>query len=187
MQPIQINRNKGELKQQLNYLIRQEFIITYGRYKKVPLYLTGVSLVILAISVLTSSEWLIVFKGVSLVVIALAWVITVLSLVMLLIKWIKRITWRDKSITSFLIEDIKAYLTFDNDKLTFITGTYKSDINWEYYKYYGEDNVSIYIFPERNVYEALYFSAGNIGEENFEKLKVTAKSKLTAIEKRNRT
>jgi hypothetical protein len=158
MQPIQISRNKADLKQQFNFIIRQEFIITYGRYKRLTIYLIGATLVILVVALFTSTESFIVFKGVSLVLIAVDWLIAVVFSMALLIKWIKRINWRDKSINSFLLADTKAYMSFDNDKLTFITDTYKSDINWAFYQYYGEYKTSIYIFPERNLYEALYFS-----------------------------
>jgi hypothetical protein len=187
MQPILINRNKADLKQQFDFLIRQEFIITYGRYKSLPLYLIGATLVILVIALFTSTDSLIVFKGVSLFLIALAWLIAVVFSVILSMKWMKRTNWRDKSINTFLLADTKAYMIFDKDKLTFITDTYKSDINWEFYKYYGEDKISIYIFPERNLYEALYFSAGDIGEDNFKQLKAIAKSKLKPVGERNGT
>jgi hypothetical protein len=67
MQPILIERNKANHKQQLNFLIRQEFQITYGPYKKLALYLIGTTLIILVVALLTSTESLIVSKGVSLV------------------------------------------------------------------------------------------------------------------------
>jgi hypothetical protein len=187
MEPILINRNKADLKQQFNYLIRQEFIITYGSHKRLPLCLIGATLAILAVAVFTNNDSLIVFKGVSLLLIAIAWVIAAIFFVTLLIKWIKRTNWRDQSINFFLLAASKAYIVFDNDKLTFITDTYKSEINWEFYKYFGEDDSSVYLFPERNLYEALYFSANDIGEENLEKLKAIAKSKLMPVEKRNGT
>jgi uncharacterized membrane protein len=185
MQPILINRNKADLEQQFNFLIRQEFIITYGRYKRFPLYLIGATFVILAVAFFTSTDKFIMLKGVSLVSIAIAWLIVVIFSVAILIKWIRRTKWRNNSINSFLIADTKAYMSFDNDKISFITDTYQSDINWEFYKYFGEDKTSIYIFPERNLYEALYFSAGDIGEENFKLLKSMAKLKLKPIEESN--
>jgi hypothetical protein len=187
MQPILINRNKPNLKQQLNFLIRQEFLITYGPHKKLALYLIGTTLIILVVALFSSTDNLIVFKGVSLVLIALAWLVAVAFSVTLLIKWIKRTHWRNKSIDSFLFADTKAYIVFDDDKLTLITDTFKSDIKWEFYKYFREDKTSIYIFPEWNLYEAHYFSAGDIGEENFKQLKSLAKSKLKPVEQRNGT
>jgi hypothetical protein len=146
MQPILINRNKPNLKQQLNFLIRQEFLITYGPHKKLALYLIGTTLIILVVALFSSTDNLIVFKGVSLVLIALAWLVAVAFSVTLLIKWIKRTHWRNKSIDSFLFADTKAYIVFEDDKLTFITDTFKSDIKLKFYKYFGEDKTSIHFF-----------------------------------------
>lgn len=109
------------------------------------------------------------------------WVLGIAFSASIFIKWIRRKNWRDKSIDEFLKRDMKTFLSFDNDKLYFITDNYKSEVNWEYYKYYGEDDASIYFFPEKNIYEAVYFSSKDIGEENFIHLKTIAQSKLISI------
>lgn len=178
MESIQINIIKEDLKTQLTFLIRKEFKLTYYRYRKIPYYLLAWTLIIIAISIFTSTETFVVFKAVSLTITALLWVVGLVFLAAILIKRIKRIKWRDNYIKDFDRNTKSFSIAFDEEKITFITETFKSDINWEYYKYYSEDKNSIYIFPERNVYDAIYFSKNELGANNYEILKNIVKTKL---------
>lgn len=70
---------------------------------------------------------------------------------------------------------------FDDDKLTFTTPIYKSEVNWSFYKYYAEDEITIYIMTESNFYETVSFSSSEIGPEYFNLLKEIVKSKLIPV------
>jgi len=54
---------------------------------------------------------------------AIAWLVALAVIVAIIIKRQKRIRWRDTTIKSVLGKDEKIHMTFDNEKLTFITDT----------------------------------------------------------------
>ena len=73
-------------------------------------------------------------------------------------------------------------MTFDKEKLSFVTDSYKTEIKWDYYKFYSEHKKSIFFIPEDNLYEALYFSPADIGQDNFDQLRNIAKSRLRLLD-----
>ncbi|MGN6163535.1 MAG: hypothetical protein ACTHOF_03260 [Flavisolibacter sp.] len=184
MEPILVNRTAADLKQQIDFLIKREFFVTYYGYKRVLIYFIGWTLAVLALSTLTDSNNLVTFKVVAICLTSIAWLFGFVILVTIIIKRQRRIKWRDTTIKSFLAKEIKGHLTFDEEKLTFITDTYKTEIKWDYYKFYAEHRSSIFLFSEENLYEALYFSSTDIGQHNFEQLKNIAKKRLKLLDEK---
>ena len=181
MELIEVNRTKTDLKQQLSFLIKREFITVYGKYFRLFYLLAGITAIVLAISFFTSADSFIVLKAWLIMMTAIIWAAGGIFLITIFIRWIKRRNWSDKVIKAFLNTDSKFYIAFNEEKFTFVADTFKSDIKWEFYKYYAEDNTSIYFFPEKNLYEAVYFSPNDIGGEYFEQLKLIAKAKLMPL------
>ncbi|MFT3674263.1 MAG: hypothetical protein QM781_00050 [Chitinophagaceae bacterium] len=185
MEPILINRSTADLKLQIDFLIKREFFVTYFDYKRVLIYFSGWTLAVLALSTLTDSNNLVTLKVVLIFLTAIAWLVGLVILVTIIIKRQKRVRWRDTTIKSFLAKEIEARMTFDEEKLTFITETYKTEIKWDYYKFYAEHKNSIFFIPEENLYGALCFSPRSIGQDNFEQLKSIAKTRLKLLDEKN--
>ena len=185
MNPIPINRTATDLKQQIDFLIKREFFVTYYGYKWVVLYFIGWTLAVLALLTLTDSNNFVTIKMVFIYLTAIAWFIGIVILVTIIIKRHQRIRWRDTTIKSFLAKEIKVHMTFDEEKLAFITDTYKTEIKWDYYKFYSEHGRSIFFIPEESLYESLYFSPTDIGQDNFEQLKGIAKTRLKFVDEKN--
>lgn len=184
MEPILINRTATDLKQQIDFLIKREFIVTYYGYKRALIYFIGWTLAVLALSTLTDGNNLVTLKAVLICLTAIAWLVGLIILVTIIIKRQKRIKWRDTTIKSFLAKEIKGHMTFDEEKLNFITDTYKTEIKWDYYKFYAEHRSSIFFIPEESLYAALYFSPADIGQDNFERLKNIAKTRLKLLDEK---
>lgn len=184
IEPILINRTAEDLKQQIDFLIKREFFVTYYGYKRVFIYFIGWTLAVLAFSTLSDSNNLVTFKVVLICLTSIAWLVGLVILVKIIIKRQKRVKWRDTTIKSFLAKEIKGHLTFDEEKLTFITDTYKTEIKWDYYKFYAEHRSSIFLIPEASLYEALYFSPTDIGQHNFEQLRNIAKTRLKLLDEK---
>jgi hypothetical protein len=140
---------------------------------------------VVALSTLTNSNNLVTLKVVLIFLTALAWLGALIMIVIIIIKRQKRIHWRDTTIKTFLDKDIKGHMTFDNEQITFITDTYKTELKWGYFKYYAEDKNSVFFLPEENLYGAIYFSTSEIGQDNLNDLKTIAKSKLILLDEKN--
>lgn len=185
MEPILINRTSTDLKQQLDFLIKREFFVTYYGYKRVFIYFIGWTLAVFGLSTLTDTNILITLKVVLICLTAIAWLAALAVIVAIIIKRQKRIRWRDTTIKSFLGKDEIIHMTFDNEKLTFLTDTYKTEIKWDYYKFYTEYKGSIFFIPKDNLYNAISFSFSEIGQNNFNDLIEIANSKLEPLDDKN--
>jgi hypothetical protein len=93
----------------------------------------------------------------------------------------KRKHWKLRTIRklSQVNNAIKFY--FDDKRLLFKTESHTSEIKWEYYKYWVENKDSLFIFPEKNLYEAIYYSKSELGIDNYDNLKRIAGNKLEVL------
>lgn len=187
MQPIQLTKANSDLNNQLEFLIRREFYVTYFKYRKFPMYLLTSTLLIIALSILTPADHLIALKAVTITLIAIAWLSALLFLAIIVIKRYKRNIWKEKTIKETFSNATNFQFSFDNEKLYFVTDNYNTDIKWDFYKYYAIDKGSIFIFPPNNIYEALYYSKNELGDANFESLKQIASTKLILLDDQNGT
>lgn len=72
---------------------------------------------------------------------------------------------------------------FDQDVLKFEMETSKSEISWAHYMYWAENKNSIFIVPESNLYDSIYYSESELGTQNYQELKSIASSKLIKLGK----
>lgn len=185
MEPILINRTATDLKQQIDFLIKREFFITFNDYKKLFIYFLAWTLAVFGLSTLTDTDLLITLKVVLICLTAIAWLVALAVFGAIIIRRQRRIRWRNTTIKSVLGKDEKVHMTFDNEKLTFITDTYKTEIKWDYYNFYTECMDSMFFIPKENLYEATCFSPSEIGLINFNELRDIAKSKLKLLDNKN--
>jgi hypothetical protein len=75
MQSVLINRTKVDLEQQFEFLKRFESYLDLQTHKPFILILSGLTLFVLGLMTLTSTDILITLKGVSFILISLAWLI----------------------------------------------------------------------------------------------------------------
>ena len=183
MEPIEFsNQENPDYEAQLNYLIRREFYVTYHKIRKFPYYLIGITLFFFGIIIFTPSNSLITLKVISISMLSLAWVFTILFVIPILFKWYKRYKWKKDSLAFAKRGGVSYKLSFDKEKISFETQTYKTEFSWDYYTYWTENKNSIYIFSKSNLYEALYYSELDLGAENYLELKKIASDKLTRLD-----
>lgn len=170
----------------MDFLIKREFFVKYFGYKKIGIYFICGTLAVLALLILTDSNDLVTLKVLSICFATIAWLVGLVILLMIIIRRQKRLVWRNAAVKSILVKEFIAQMAFDEDKLIFITETYKTEVKWDYYKFYTEYKNSIFFIPEKNLYEALYFSPGDIGQSNFDQLKNIAKMRLKLLDEKYR-
>lgn len=71
---------------------------------------------------------------------------------------------------------------FDSEKIVFESNTYRSELAWDHYKFWMENRNSIFIFPKDSIFEAIYYSKADLGEENYQTLKAIVTEKLTKLD-----
>jgi hypothetical protein len=182
MEPFLVNMTKPESKRQLNFLIRKEFKSKYWGWRKPFYYLIGVTSSILVFATLTPSEIWVTLKAVSIFLIGIVWVAVLVFFGVIVIRWFRMIRWRNRYIETAFKSDTEYLLAFDDDKLIFSTPKYRSEVNWSYYRYYAEDEITVYIIPEANIYQTISLSSLEIDKEYFDLLKKTVKLKLTPLQ-----
>jgi hypothetical protein len=173
--------SEEESRRQLNFLIRKEIRLSYSSYLKPFYYVIVFSVLILLLSLLTPSEALVTLKGVSIFFGLMVWAAILILIAIIVIKIIKRIVWRNKTIKASFSKGESCRISFDLEKLTLITDSYKSEMAWTYYKYYDDDETTIYIIPDTSLYYTVSFSAIEIGKEHLGKLKEIVKMKLIPL------
>jgi hypothetical protein len=183
MEPIEfINRENPDYENQLTYLIKREFFVTYHKLRKFTYYLIGATLIAFGIILFTPSNSLITIKALSILLLSLIWLITILFAIPILLKWYKRYKWKMNSIAFAKNDDHSYKLYFNEEKISFETTKYKTELSWDYYTYWIEHKNSIFIFPKSNIYEAVYYSASDLGAENYLYLKNIASTKLIRLD-----
>jgi len=101
-------------------------------------------------------------------------------IISVLIGWhfYKRKNWKRKCLQAELNNTTIYQMAFDEEKISFITENWKSEILWSYYSFYSINKNNIYLIPFTNIYTATCIAESEIGHENFEKLKAVAEAKL---------
>lgn len=159
-----------------------EFRPAYKQARIPFILLCGMTIAVLGLLTLTENDRLISYKAVFSVLTSLLWAVALLYFLTIFIRRFKRQRWRNKAVAATFCNDFSYYLFFDAEKISYSTSTYKTDLSWEYYKYWSEDKNSIYIFSE-STYEGLYYSHRELGIENYERLKDIVALKLISLDK----
>lgn len=158
MEPILIKRNTKDVKYKLDFLIKQELSFTFAPHKKFAFFLVGFTLFTFLLFFTPETEFFNTIKGFAVFFNLLLGVIGLFFLLIFLIRKNNRIKWRNLSVDYYKDHDETALMSFDNEKICLTTKMTKIEVNWGYYSTYHLDKDSIFIFPNYNIYEALYFS-----------------------------
>ncbi len=183
MEPIRLTKYSPELSAQLSYLIGLEFSYLYKKYRRELRVIVMYSILYLCLMLATERYSLLNLKVVFSIITALVWLSLLIAGIVIFIRYFKRISWRNRSVAE-AAEKLEYFsLHFDDDGIYFTTTKYKTEINWEYYKYWSEYNNSIFILNETNIYEALYYSERALGKVEFACLRQIVESKLIKLNK----
>jgi hypothetical protein len=128
---------------------------------------------------LTEDDSFVALKAVSFAIAAIMWLITFIIFCLILIKLYRRSSWKKKVIQYMHKSNPAFQFAFDENNLYFVTDTYKTELSWNYYRYYSIYKNSIFIFPENNIYDALYYSKTELGDAEFSHLETIVSSKLS--------
>lgn len=180
MQPIKIEHNSADLERQLDFLIKREFITSYGKFRKPVYYFLGWIILLTLFSFLTGDNF-VVLKGILLIVTGLAILAALIFLVSILIKFLNRKAWKRTALEDAAKSNKHYFLSFDEEGIGFSTDTYTSTMKWDYYKYYIEHRDSLFIFPD-SIYHAMTCSISDLGTEEYQRLKVIISTKLEVLE-----
>ncbi len=93
-----LNKEIPELSDQLDFLIKYEFYISYFKYRRSLKYLFWISLLIAGLYICSDTQSLISLKVMSLAIITLSWFITGIIFSVYLFKRYKRALWKKETI-----------------------------------------------------------------------------------------
>lgn len=181
MKPLELPRATADLNDQLSFLIDREMYVRYYRYRKLMYMVVAFLLLFIESQFLTDTQTVVTAKVATTAILSMLVVFLVMMFFSFLVTRQKRKHWKIRTIRklSQVNNAIKFY--FDDKRLLFKTDSHTSEIKWEYYKYWAENKDSLFIFPEKNIYEAIYYSKAELGMDNYDNLKRIAGSKLQVL------
>jgi len=146
-------------------------------------YILGWTVFIALLWLLADSNDFLSIKAVLTVLTAIIWSAVVFFVITLLVRYYKRISWRNNAVKEAVNKRIIFTFSFDAERIYYSAGEQRWDLSWSYYKYWCEDKDSIYIFKESNIYEALYYSKNELGLDIYNHLKEIANDRLIKLDK----
>ena len=183
MQPIQVNKTSKDLNDQFVYFIRRGHLLKLRSFKRFIISLLVLTIIVLALSLHTDNDKFIELKAVLIGLTTISWICTLIYLPTIFISRYKKLRTIDRYINSLDKNQLNYSITFDNDKISFITDEATLDIDWVHYQYYSEYNNSLYVFSETKPSDSLYYSKNEIGEINYNQLKAFVTSKIPELKK----
>ena len=141
--------------------------------KKNLLYILTLTVLLVVITLISEPDYLIGFY----IVLTFVWIIFFISSINKLLKYKRGKLRLRKAAYSELEQLGDCFLEFNNDWIKVTTDKINSEIKWEYFRAYLEDEITIYILMEQ-VSSTLSFSKEEIGEEALQKLKAIVKERL---------
>jgi len=183
VEKIEILNTKSDLNRQFMFLRSLEYNIYYkGLHKGIAICLIGLTTLFIGLLFIPDNDLIIKIKAVASILFLLSLIAAFIYLCWFLIQKGKKDLSIKKMINNGLLPENKYSLSFDDQKLIFINKKVKSELSWDYYTFYSEDQHSIYLFPKGvSIYACTSFSENEIGQEAIEKLKKIAKEKLEKI------
>lgn len=181
MTPFPINRTRESLKKQITYVINREFGERIRKNKTFFLFLVAATAGFLALMFLTDKNSFTSFKEIGTAFIMFLWMAIFIFSLAHFLNWVGKLRWRNRSVEAFMQDGSQAFMEYDEEKMVYTSGDYRTEIGWAEYTYFSEAGGCMYFIPEKKPFETMYFSTEDIGPEQYEKLKAFAKTKLETI------
>jgi hypothetical protein len=183
MKPLELPRATPDLNDQLSFLINREMYVRYSRYRRLIYMIAAFFLLFVESQFLSDTQTVVLAKVATTTILSMLIFFLAMTFFVFLVTRQKRKHWKIRTIRklSHVNNAIKFY--FDEKRLLFKTESSMSELKWDYYKYWTEDKNSLFIFPEKNIYEAIYYSKAELGVDNYDNLKRIAENKLQVLPK----
>ena len=175
------NNTNKDLDTQLSFLIKREMYVTYFNVRKYPYFLVGFTAILMLSLYLINSKDYFSFKSFFIVLVALGWLFFIVLFLSFLIKYLKRLLWKKKTLKYKLASNQVINFYFDESKIIFEEESYKTELDWNYYTYWIENKNSIFLFTESSIFESICFSKLELGEKNYLKFKSIALERLELL------
>ena len=183
METITLNKTTPDLRNQLEFLIRHELFLTYNKFQRLPFYLVVITTFVIALVMMTDTDSYILLKVLSATICAFIWLAALVLLIVILIKRYNRNAWKNDAIKEYELNQSKIQFAYDQEKLYFFSEKCNSDIRLDYYKFYAIYKDSVFLIPERNLYESIFYSRTELGSEHFDLLTDIVSRTLIPIDK----
>ena len=182
MQPILLKKVDSEIRKQYAFLRKLDKSLTIEIPRSVSLFYVLTTIGFILLYTVTDANSFIVLKGASFILIGLMWLTAVIIILWLFIKIHRHSRLVDSLMQAALNTEIEYYITFDEDKLTFITNEVKTEVVWSYWHGYAEVEEMLVLFVKGYLYSTNTFSDAEIGLENLEQLKAIVRRKVIKLD-----
>lgn len=141
----------------------------------VPLLITA------SVWIFTDTDTLVVFKGVSFIITPL-----ILAIALGYFVWFayqsKAWKWCKSAAKLAIDRGEEETIRFSEKGLLVEAKNYRTEVQWDYFKYFDEDESTLYLFTaDGSLYSCWSFSEKEIGNEEVTQLKVLASTKLQKL------
>lgn len=181
MKPLELPRATADLNDQLSFLINREMYVRYYGYRRLMYMVAAFLFLFIESQFLTDTETVVTAKVATKAILSMLVAFLAVMFLVFLITKRKRQLWKIRTIRKLAQVNNAIKFYFDDKRLLFKTESHTSEIKWEYYKYWVENKDSLFIFPEKNIYEAIYYSKAELGIDNYDNLKRIAGNKLEVL------
>ena len=175
---IPIRRTVESMRQQAGFLMRKQFIsnIRKNRYFYI---LLGVSTAVAVVVIYKNGD----DKPGDLVsgfffFVAFLWMAAVIFSISAVLNYASSVRMTKRSIEYYASNAPESFLSYDDEKLIYITGTEKTEYRWSDITGYLENQNSLYFIINNKLLESVSFSQSDIGDEHYQSLRSIATSRF---------
>lgn len=176
--PIAIHRTEDSMKKQAGFLMRKQFManLRKNRYFYV---LWGVSTLIAVLIIMNNPGQ----NPGDLVsgfffFVAFLWMAAVIFTITALLNYANSIRMTNRSIKYYAAHAPESFLSYDDEKLIYITGAEKMEYKWADVTEFMENQNSLYLVLNNKLLESVSFAETDIGEEHYRALRSIVASRF---------
>ena len=177
--PIAIHRTEESMKKQAGFLMKKQFLtnLKKNRYFYILLAVSTLIAALIIINNPTQTPGNLV-SGFFFFV-AFLWMAAVIFTITALLNYANSIRMTNRSIRYYAANLPESFLSYDNEKMVYITGLEKSEYKWADVTGYMEYQNSLYFVINNKLLESVSFAQTDIGEEHYNLLRSIAISRFS--------
>jgi hypothetical protein len=135
-----------------------------------------------AIWIFTGSDTMVVFKGVSFILIPLIATFALMYFAWFVYQRNKAWKWCKTAAKQAIGRGEEEIITFSEMGLAVEANNYRTEVQWAFFKYFDEDESTLYLFTaEGSIYSCWSFSEQEIGQDAVAQMKMLARVKLQLL------
>ncbi|RYZ27973.1 MAG: hypothetical protein EOO10_11085 [Chitinophagaceae bacterium] len=167
---FKIIKPKQTLERQWDYLLKRVDDKGVAQLKKFLVGLSFASGLYLLFYFLTRANDYIVFKGVVMVLLALAWCAVPISYLLVRFSRMKRRRWLRWFLNNTGESQLRYSVQIDDEKVSVAFTDFAYEMPWSNYKVYGLWEETIYVFHDEEPMKSLYWDRTEMGREAYQSL-----------------